>query len=133
MLIWLYNFVFRTNFVAIVLQEEIVHLINDSALSLKLLIRFMDLSASFWLHFDFLDSDSETKSLFFIYIIRGLGFLNTLFIQCLTLKHFIIAVLQCDLPPLRSHCGVWGSPGPRFESEMGDPEAGTLTTRPPHL
>ena len=28
---------------------------------------------------------------------------------------------------------LWGRPGPRFEPGTGDLEAGTLTTRPPHL
>ena len=43
------------------------------------------------------------------------------------------SVLQYDLPPLRPHYGEAPAPGPIFEPGTGDPEAGTLTTRPPHL
>ena len=53
---------------------------------------------------------------------RGLGFLffNILF----------YTVLQCDLTPLRPHCGEAPRPGTRLEPGTGDLEAGTLTSRP---
>ena len=54
---------------------------------------------------------------------RGLG-LYILFVHC--------TVLKSDLPPIRPHCG--GVPRPRFQpGGTGELEAGTLTTRPPHL
>ena len=50
-------------------------------------------------------------------------------------KYIIYAVLECVLPPLRTHCGE--APRPRFEPGTGDLEERTLTTRPctslPHL
>ena len=37
--------------------------------------------------------------------------------------YIIYTVLQCDLPPLRPHCGE--APGPGFEPGTGDLESGT--------
>ena len=61
-------------------------------------------------------------------------YLNFFFIahQGLGFQYFICTVLQCDLPPLRPHC-MDGGPGLIFEPGTGSLEAGTLTTRLPHL
>ena len=48
---------------------------------------------------------------------RGLGFLI----------HYLYSIT------VWSQTTLWWGPGPRFESGTGDLEAGTLTTRPPHL
>ena len=49
-----------------------------------------------------------------------------------TEPRFLIPVLSlCNITVRYS--ALWGGPGPRFEPRTGSLEAGTLTTRPPHL
>ena len=44
---------------------------------------------------------------------------------------FFSSLIQCDLPPLRPHCGE--APRPEIRARDGDLAAETLTTRPPQL
>ena len=51
--------------------------------------------------------------------------------QGLGFYYIIYTALQCGSAAPQP--ALWGGPGPRYKPEPGGPEAGMLTTRPPHL